>query len=289
MSRTAVKALGMLRNEVVIAPATRQADVQQAVHQGTVAPGTHWQEEVSGTGNRRHARINDNNFGAVVARPPDVVGENRETLADVDAGEDKTFGQGNVAPRLPAAVNAKRHTIGRSGGHHTEAPVIVDMPGAQGQAGKFAHQIRLLVGERRPRQHRKSVVAILALDATDVLRDQVERGWPLCHLKAAVVAPERRQQAVRMAALQVALDPFGTEHAAVHRKLLPGLKTDHPIVFDFELDATLHAAEAAMGLDQTVRHLAFPAYGGLVEMRTILRYQLRQRLWHSRHGNSTRP
>src|SRR5207249_2452499 len=41
-----LKALGVLCNKSVIDPATRQADVQKAVHQGTIAPWAHGQEEV---------------------------------------------------------------------------------------------------------------------------------------------------------------------------------------------------------------------------------------------------
>ena len=88
-----------------------------------------------------------------------------------------------------------------------------------------------------------------------------------------------------MAALEVALDPFGTEHAAVHRELLPGLETDDRIVLDLELDATLHAAKAAMRLDETVR-LPTPLPStrrGVVEMGTILLRELRERLRRRRH------
>ena len=88
-----------------------------------------------------------------------------------------------------------------------------------------------------------------------------------------------------MAALEVALDPFGTEHATVHRELLPGLEADNCIVLDLELDATLHAAKAAMRFDETVRFpTPLPSPGrGVVEMRAILLRELCERLRQCRH------
>ena len=47
--------------------------------------------------------------------------------------------------------------------------------------------------------------------------------------------------------------PFGTEHAAVERELLPRLEADDLIVADLELNTALLAAEAAMRLHQPLR------------------------------------
>ena len=112
--------------------------MQKAIQQGTVAPGAHGQKQVSSAGDRCHTRINDNDFGAIVPRPPDVVRQNRETLAHVDASEDEAFRLRDVAPRHTAAVDAKRQTIGGAGRHHTQAAVIVDVPRLQRQTRKLA-------------------------------------------------------------------------------------------------------------------------------------------------------
>src|SRR5262245_14466611 len=118
------------------------------------------------------------------------------------------------------------------------------MPGAQGQAGKLPYQVRLLVGERRPREQRKGVSTVLGLDAADTLLDAVERLEPIGLAKPVCAAHERCQEPVRVAALEVALDPFRTEHTTVHRELFPGLETDNGIVLNLELDTTLHTAKA---------------------------------------------
>src|SRR5262245_38614066 len=100
------------------------------------------------------------------------------------------------------------------------------MPGAQGQAGKLSYQICFLVGERGAREQRKGVSTMLGLDAADTVLDTVERLGPVGLAKPVRAADKRCEEPVRVAALEVTLDPFGTEHAAVHRELLPGLETD---------------------------------------------------------------
>ena len=68
--------------------------------------------------------------------------------------------------------------------------------------------------------------------------------------KPCSVSHQRIEQAVGMAALQVALDALGAKHPAVEGKLLPRLEAGHAVVADLELNAALLAAEAAVGLDQ---------------------------------------
>src|SRR5262245_59482178 len=127
------------------------------------------------------------------------------------------------------------------------------MPGAQGQSGKLPYEVRLLVGERRPREQREGVSTVLGLDVAYTVLDPVERLGPVGLAKSICAADKGGQEPVRVATLEVALDAFGTEHATVHRELLPGLETNNRIVFDLELDTTLHAAKATMRLDETVR------------------------------------
>src|SRR5262249_24758834 len=193
-------------------------------------------------------------------------------LSNVDTGEDETFRQRDIAPRLSTPVNAKRHTIRGPRRYHTEAPIVVDMLGAQGQAGKLPYEVRLLIGEGRSREQCKGVSAVLGLNAADTVLDAVERLGPVGLAKPVRATHKWCQEPVRVAALEVALDPFGTEHATVHRELLPGLETDNRVLLNLELDPTLHAAKATMCLDETVR-LSTPLPStrwSVVEMGTIL-------------------
>src|SRR5262249_40450943 len=141
-----LKALGVLRNEGVIDPAARQTDMQETVHEGTVASRAYRQEEVGRACDRGHAWINDNDPGAIVSRPPDIIGENGKTLPDIDTSQDETFGQRDVTPRLSASVNAKRHAVRGTRRHHAEAPLVIDVLCAQCQTSRLPDEIRLLVG-----------------------------------------------------------------------------------------------------------------------------------------------
>src|SRR5262245_14524649 len=55
-----------------------------------------------------------------------------------------------------------------------------------------------------------------------------------------------------MRSLQVPLDAFGAEHAAVEGELFPGLEPDHLVVADFQLNAALLTAEATMRLHKAI-------------------------------------
>src|SRR5204862_6004840 len=56
-----------------------------------------------------------------------------------------------------------------------------------------------------------------------------------------------------MSALQVALHALRTEHALVERKVVPRLEADDEVVFDFEIDAALLPAKAAVRRNDLVR------------------------------------
>ena len=63
---------------------------------------------------------------------------------------------------------------------------------------------------------------------------------------------ERREQPVRMRALQVSLDALRAQHAAVEREVLPRLEADDLVVLHLQLDAALLAAETAMRLHESL-------------------------------------
>src|SRR3989442_14595508 len=72
-----------------------------------------------------------------------------------------------------------------------------------------------------------------------------------------------------MGTLHVSLHALGAQHAAIERKLLPGLEPDHVVVASLQLNAALLTAETAMSLDKFLRRI-----GGLVppaDRRLILK------------------
>jgi hypothetical protein len=98
---------------------------------------------------------------------------------------------------------------------------------------------------------------------------------PIGALKAGSLGSlERMQQPVGMIVLEVTLNAFGAKPALVVRELFPGLETDDLVVFDQELDAALHPAEAAMRLDNLVRLVAagITLARRIIQMRPELGY-----------------
>ncbi len=265
-------------DEVAVDPAALDHHVEHPVEDADVTARAHRDEEIGGAGDRRHARIEHDDLRAVLPRLPEVVGRDRRALGDVRAGDEDHLRLRDVAPRVGAAVDAENLLRGSGGGHHAEPAVVVDVGGSQGDPRELAHQVRLLVGQRGAGQHRERVATVGRLDALDLARGPVERRVPVDRLKAAarLVACERRQQAIRMLVLHVALHALRTELPLVERELLPRLEADDLLVLHLELNAALLAAEAAVRRHDPVGlAVRGPPAGRLaMEMRAELRHEI---------------
>ena len=156
---------------------------------------------------------------------------------------------------LVVAIDAERLLVAGAGADHAQPAVVVDERRLQADARELAEQIGLLGREAGAAEHRDRPGAVRLLQPSDLcrdLRDRLAVGHVGESRRRAGVAAQRRQQSVGMRALQVALDAFRTEHAAVERKLLPRLEADDFVVAHLELNAALLAAEAAVRLDQPI-------------------------------------
>ena len=81
----------VLLNELVIEPIVFDHQVQNAVEERDVAAGLDRQKQIAGAGDRRDARIDDDDLRAVLARLPDVVRGDRRALGDVGAADPDHF------------------------------------------------------------------------------------------------------------------------------------------------------------------------------------------------------
>ena len=81
---------------------------------------------------------------------------------------------GNGRPRsMPNARFCRRR-----GTRHAEAAVVVDVRGAERDAGELAEQVRLLVGQRAGAEHAVGVRAVLLADREHLRGDEIERLVP---------------------------------------------------------------------------------------------------------------
>jgi hypothetical protein len=173
-SATCVEADGVVLDEVVIEPVVLDHQVQDAVEEGDVAPRLDRQEQVAGAGDRRDARIDDDDLRPVLARLPDVVGRDRRALGDVRPADPDDLGLRDVRPRVGRAVDAERLLVPRRGADHAEPAVVVDVLRLQADAGELAHQVRLLVVRLAPLSTRRRR-AVLATGCARSLGDAADR------------------------------------------------------------------------------------------------------------------
>ncbi len=248
-----LEAGGVLRDEVAVDPAALDHDVQHAVEDADVAAGAHRNEQVGIASDRRHARIEDDQLAAVLARLPQVVGGDGSALGDVRARGQDDLRFGDVGPGIGAAVDAENLLRRGPGGHHAEASVVINVGGPQSNARELAHQVGFLVGKRGAGQHGERIVAVRLLNALDLADDAAKRRVPGDRLEAfARDALQRILEPVRVLVLHVALYALGAELAAIEGKVLPRLKADDLVVAHSQLDAALLPTEAAMGLHHSI-------------------------------------
>ncbi len=208
-----VEVVRVVGDEFFVNPTALDQHMQNAVREGAVAARANRQEEVCRARDGRDARVDDDDFRAVVAGAPDVVGEDRETFGDVAAGDQQRPGKRDITPRVGGAVQAEGHPVRRSGADHAEAAIVINVRRAEGDARKLAVEICLFVRHR------------CATEELHALR---------------------------------------TKLALVDREFFPRFESDHFVIFDLELNAALHAAEATMRLHEPVRFTIVPPARGRV-------------------------
>ena len=77
-------------------PVTSTRLMQDGAVEGGVAARPDGQMQIGGAGDRREARVNDDQPGSKVARLPDPVRERREGFADIGAANHDDFGVSQV-------------------------------------------------------------------------------------------------------------------------------------------------------------------------------------------------
>ena len=194
-------------------------------------PGLDRQEQIAGARDRRDPRILDDDLRALLARLPDVVRGDRRALGDVGARDPDDLGADHVGPRIRRAIDAERLLVRGARADHAEPAVVVDERRLQADARELAQQVGLLGRQARAAEHADRVVAVRLLEPRDLARDARDRLVVRHRAEPAGrarIAAQRGEQAIGVRALEVALDAFGAEHAAVERELLPRLEADRP-------------------------------------------------------------
>ena len=251
------KAARVVGDELVVEPVMFDELMQDRAVERGVAAWSDRQMQIGGARDRSQPRIDDDKLRAVVARLPDPVSERRKRFTDVRAADHDDFGVLEIGVIIRSAVQAEGLLVSRAGADHAEPAVVIEIARLERDSGELADEVALFIRQRNTREHRKGIAAVLALDALDFRDRSAERVLPIRAPEAGAFGSlERIQQPVGMIVLQVALDAFRTKPAFVERELFPRFEADDLVVFDQQLDAALHPAETAMGLDDLVRLVA---------------------------------
>ena len=174
--------------------------------------------------------------------------------------DDDGLGQRNIAPGIGRAIDAERHLVGGACADHAKPAVVIDVGRPQRDAGELTDEVRLLVRHRSAAQHGERVAAVLRSGFCRIASTvRFSASSHVASRKPSCVRIERRKQTVRMFVLQIALHALWAEHSAIHRKLFPGLEAHDLVVMNLQLNAALHAAEAAMRLHQRAVGLLRPS------------------------------
>jgi hypothetical protein len=161
--------------EVVVAQvAVGDHGVQDAQRQREIRARRGLQVQCGQLGGGRAARVDDDELGAA-----EVLHERRHGLGRVAADQQHRVRVPQVLDReRQPAVHAERPRPGGRGRGHAEPSVVVDLRGAEGDAGELAEQVGLLVGEPAATEHRDGVPPVPRLQVDDPVRDQVQRAVP---------------------------------------------------------------------------------------------------------------
>jgi hypothetical protein len=145
--------------------------MENTVEQSNISPRLNRKEKVAGSPDRGNSRINDDNFGAVLPRLPDVVSRDRSTLGNIRSAYPYNLRLQNVIPWACGSIDAKRLLVSGACTHHAESAIVIRVRRLQANAGEFPHQVSLLGREASSAQAGKCGRPIRFLDAIDLLGD----------------------------------------------------------------------------------------------------------------------
>ncbi len=234
----------------------RDHQLQHAGKQRRVTARAHREKQIAGAGDRRHARILDDDLRALLARLPQVVGGDRRALGDVRPGDPDHRAADHVGPWIGHAIDAECLLVPGAGADHAEPAVVVDERRLEADARELPEQIGLLRRQAGAAEHADRSRAMGGLESCDLGGDARDRVGIRHRGEAAGrgrIAPQRREQPIGMRALQVALDALRAQHASIERELFPRFEANHLVIVNLELNAALLSAEAAVRLDQPLR------------------------------------
>src|SRR5262249_2394927 len=117
----------LLIDEVVVEPVIFDHQMQNSIEESNVSSRFDRQEQVTSASNRCNARIDDDDFRAVLSRLPHIVRGYRCALTHVRAANPDDFGLEYVRPGIGGAVDAEGLFIRGGGADHAKSSVVINI------------------------------------------------------------------------------------------------------------------------------------------------------------------
>ncbi len=238
---------------------------------------------------RRAARVHDDELGATLRRLLEEGGSDRVVLGRVRADHDDQLGilalvEGGGHRRRADAFEQRRHRRGVA-----EARAMVDVVGAEAGADQLLEQVRLFIRTLGGAEAGQRVGAVAVADCLEARSGTIERLFPgglaevrprirridelVRHLRHAVLADHRLQQALRIGDVIEAEAALHAEPVGIRRAVLAD-DGDDLVVLDLVGEL---AADAAVRADRVHRAV------GLAEIDVVL---VDHRRGHQRAGRA---
>ena len=179
-----------------------QYDVSQREHERQIRPRSRLQVDpgtVLGQAGRRRATRVDDQKPTRVPGAPQMRDRRRHRLRDVAADQQDGTSTAQIGQRERQPTVDAEGPVGRSrGGRHAEPAVVVHVRGLQRNPGELAQRVGLLVGETATTEHSDRVMAIVGLQRSDAIGNEVQRRVPArLHQVARRVAHQWHGEPVR--------------------------------------------------------------------------------------------
>ena len=220
------EALGAPLDVGLVRQAVAQQHVQQPVGERRVGARHRLQVQRRQLRGGRPARIDHDERAAARLLRLEVAHERRHRLGRVAAGEEDDVGVLEILEREgEPAVEPEGLVRRRRARRHAVAAVVVDVGGADGDAGELAEEVGLLVGQRAAAEDADGIGAVRADRVADAEGDAIEGVAPADgHQAAGPIAGQRLTQPLGMVDDRGGVPPLGAQRAGVDRE---GAVADH--------------------------------------------------------------
>ena len=251
-----LEVLDAVGDKVFVDEAVANDDVEQGVVHGDVGAGAALEMHVGPAGEFDGARVGDDEFGAAADGGLHLEGGDGVGLGGVGAGDVDDVVFGDLVERVGEGAGADAEAEGGDGGGVAEAGAVVDVVGAEDDAGEFLEEVVVLVEALGGAVDGEGVGAVGVADLGEAAGDVVEGFVPGGAAPAAGASLAGANEGVGEAVVALGVVPaeaaLDAEPALVDGVILGRHGVGDLTAADVDFEPAADAAEGAGGFDDAV-------------------------------------